>query len=174
MEEVAHIRQFHITVQFAPDGRIIYDRQFKQGSGKGLYGIEVARHLRLPGDVIHDAVKMRNKYFPNSAVPPEPTVSKYNTSLFISKCEIQECTNKAVHTHHIRYQSEAIHGLVDGYLDINHKDNLIGLCEKHHNEVHHGNKEGMQLIIFNRDRYEYRRILRSLDRKIEIPTDFKV
>lgn len=174
MEEVAHIRQFHITVQFAPDGRIIYDRQFKPGSGKGLYGIEVARHLRLPGDVIHDAVKMRNKYFPNSAVPPEPTVSKYNTSRFISKCEIQECTNKAVHTHHIRYQSEAINGLVDGYLDINHKDNLIGLCEQHHNEVHHGNKEGMQLVIFNRDRYEYRRILRSLDLKIEIPTNLKL
>jgi DNA mismatch repair protein MutS len=173
MEEVAHIRQFHITVQFAPDGRIIYDRQFKPGSGKGLYGIEVARHLRLPGDVIHDAVKIRNKYFPNSAVPPEPTVSKYNTSCFISKCEIRECRNKAVHTHHIRYQSEAINGLVDGYLDINHKDNLIGLCEQHHDEVHHGNKEGMQLIIFNRDRYEYRRILRSLDRKIEIPTNLK-
>jgi DNA mismatch repair protein MutS len=173
MEEVAHIRQFHITVQFAPDGRIIYDRQFKPGSGKGLYGIEVARHLRLPGDVIHDAVKIRNKYFPNSAVPPEPTVSKYNTSCFISKCEIRECRNKAVHTHHIRYQSEAINGLVDGYLDINHKDNLIGLCEQHHDEVHHGNKEGMQLIIFNRERYEYRRILRSLDRKIEIPTNLK-
>jgi DNA mismatch repair protein MutS len=167
MEEVANIPQFHITVQFAPDGRIIYDRQFKPGSGTGLYGIEVARHLRLPGDVVHDAIKLRNKYFPNSSVPVEPVVSKYNSACYISKCGIKGCQRKADHEHHIRYQSEAAgDGLIDGHLDVNHKDNIIGLCEAHHNEVHHGNTKGEQLVIFSRDRYEYRRMLKSLDRKI--------
>jgi DNA mismatch repair protein MutS len=175
MEEVANIRQFHITVQFAPDGRIVYDRQFKPGSGTGLYGIEVARHLRLPGDVVHDAVKLRNKYFPNSAVPVAPVISKYNTACYISKCGIKDCQSKDknIHEHHIRYQSEASDGLIDGYLDVNNKDNLIGLCEEHHNEVHHGNSKGEQLIIFSKDKYEYRRMLKSLERKLDIPGDLR-
>ena len=171
MPEVSHIRQFHITVKFSPDGRIIYDRQIKEGSGTGLYGIEVAKHLRLPPAVLHDAFTIRNKYFPNTAVPPVPVPSKYNHDRFVSKCEIAGCGNSADHTHHIRYQSEAsAAGLVDGYKDINQKDNLIGLCEKHHNDVHHGDGR-QQLVIFSRDHYEYRRMLHSLNRKIEIPNN---
>jgi DNA mismatch repair protein MutS len=168
MPEVAHIRQFHITVKFSSDGRIIYNRQFQPGSGTGLYGIEVAKHLRLPGDVLHDALTLRNKYFPNTEVPPVPVASRYNAERFISRCEISGCLNKADHTHHIRYQCEAKDGLVDGHRDINNKDNLIGLCTTHHDEVHHG-RDGMQLVIFSRDHYEYRKMLKSLDKKIEIP-----
>jgi DNA mismatch repair protein MutS len=169
MPEVSHIRQFHITVQFSSDGRIIYDRQIKEGSGTGLYGIEVAKHLRLPQEVLHDAFMIRNKYFPNTEIPPVPVPSKYNTERYVSKCEIAGCVNPADHTHHIRYQSEATLGLIDGFKDINQKENLIGLCEKHHTEVHHGTADGKeQLVIFSRLKYEYRRMLHSLNRKIEI------
>jgi DNA mismatch repair protein MutS len=165
------LRQYHITVKFSLDGRIIYDRQIKPGSGMGLYGIEVAKHLRLPVNVLHDAFAIRNKYFPNSAVPPTPVPSKYNSERFISTCEIKGCESKADHTHHIRYQSEASSaGLIDGNKELNHKDNLIGLCEKHHDEVHHGINGETQLVIFSRTHYEYRRMLHSLNLKIQIPT----
>jgi DNA mismatch repair protein MutS len=172
MPEVSHIRQYHITVKFSSDGRIIYDRQIKDGSGTGLYGIEVAKHLRLPPAVLHDAFTIRNKYFPNTAVTPVPVQSKYNSEKFVSKCEIAGCSSKADHTHHIRYQSEASAGLIDGFKDMNQKENLIGLCEQHHNHVHHGTEDGTeQLVIFSRMKYEYRRMLHSLNRKIEIPTN---
>jgi DNA mismatch repair protein MutS len=173
MPELEHIRQFHITVKFSPDGRIIYDRQIKEGSGTGLYGIEVAKHLRLPTQVLHDAFMIRNKYFFNSQAPATPVPSKYNRDKFVSKCEIRGCENKAEHTHHIRYQCEAsADGLIDGHIDVNHKDNLIGLCEKHHEDVHHGSDD-KQLVIFSRVQYEYRRLLRSLQCEIQIPTDLK-
>ena len=170
MPEIENIRQYHITVKFDMDGVIDYDRQIKPGSGTGLYGIEVAKHLRLPNDVLTEAFKIRNKYFSTATdvAVHVPVKSRYNSDIYISMCEIKSCCNRATCTHHIRYQSEAKDGLIDGYIDMNNAENLIGLCEEHHNHVHNGNGEGMQLIIFNRKKYEYRRMLRSLDMNIVV------
>lgn len=168
--ELNNVALRHLTVDFNDD-RIIYDRKMQPGSGQGLYGLEVAKHLKLPDSVIDQAYCIRNKYFrDNSNRPVQPKTSRYNADIVLTKCSITDCQTTAAHTHHIRYQSEAdAHGMVCPGMHKNHPDNLVGLCELHHEEVHHGNTKGLQLIIFGystgRDKkllYEYRKILKSM------------
>lgn len=62
--------------------------------------------------------------------------SKYNSKKIIIFCEINECSNLAEHTHHILEQQNADKNGFVGHIRINHKSNLVGLCEKCHNKVH--------------------------------------
>ena len=63
--------------------------------------------------------------------------SKYNSKKTILFCEINECDNRADHTHHILEQQHAKKGFV-GHVRLNHQANLVGLCESCHNKVHEG------------------------------------
>ena len=67
--------------------------------------------------------------------------SRYNTELLLGICSIKGCKQKAIDTHHIKPQKDADkHNNIDHH----HKNalhNVIGLCEQHHHEIHHGNLE---------------------------------
>lgn len=161
--EIGKINQYHLSIHYDnKHDSIIYDRIMKPGSGQGLYGIEVAKFLQLPLHIVESAYKIRNKYYTSTPVKK----SNYNSSMLISKCKIQECNKNADHTHHIRYQCEAdSNGYVTESMHKDNKDNLVGLCETHHNHVHLGTNN-QQLIIFGysgtRLQYEYRKHLNSL------------
>lgn len=62
--------------------------------------------------------------------------SKYNSKKIIIFCEIKECINLADHTHHILEQHTADENGFVGHVRVNHKANLVGLCESCHNKVH--------------------------------------
>lgn len=62
--------------------------------------------------------------------------SKYNAKKIVIFCEIKECSNMANHTHHILEQQYADKNGFIGHIRINHKANLVGLCESCHNKVH--------------------------------------
>lgn len=161
----------HLAVTFDND-KIIYDRIMQDGSGQGLYGIEVAKHLNLPADVLACAYQIRKKYFSEKEVVSAKK-SKYSKNLVLLSCAIRECVQKAVHTHHIRYQCEAdAKGYVKAGMHKDDNDNLAPLCEQHHSEVHHGTSEGQQLVIFGyegkRLNYTYRKKLNSLHKKIHV------
>lgn len=116
----------------------------KPGSGLGLYGIEVAKHLRLPENVLNDAYAIRNKYFSTNVKLSELRPSRYNAKVIVTKCKVPDCHEDATETHHIRYQAAG--QTVDG----SHKnvsDNLAPLCERHHQMTHTGH-EGEVLVIF--------------------------
>ena len=139
-----NISQFHLSVSFKND-TIIYDRYMKPGSGLGRYGIEVAKFLKLPADVLHTAYTLRNKYYTLEEPPLE--ASRYNTEFILHKCGV--CNAAAVETHHIKFQSEED---TDGFIGINkmkknNLHNLVGLCRLHHDMVHHTNTDE-ELIIF--------------------------
>ena len=150
IREIKDIKHYHLTVDFK-DGSIVYNRHMKEGSGLGLYGIEVAKHLRIPEVVLFQAYAIRNKYFREEGAPL-PTeahrTSRYNSSVIVSHCKVPQCTAPAEHTHHIRYQSEySDTGTVDG----SHKDlpdNLAPLCKMHHDMVHGHGHGHTCLVIF--------------------------
>jgi DNA mismatch repair protein MutS len=144
-----NIKHYHLTVEFEGD-KIIYNRLMKEGSGLGLYGIEVAKHLKLPAQVLEDAYSIRNKYFSQTPKLSDMRESRYNSKVLVSHCKIPNCNEKAVEVHHIRYQSEGV--LIDGHHK-NNKDNLVPLCQGHHDQVHgHGHGHGRDaaeiLVIF--------------------------
>jgi len=163
--ELERLQLYHLTIDYEDD-KIIYDRKLKKGSGKCLYGLEVAKHLRLPKDVIAQAYAIRDRYYRDSEAVVTKT-SRYNADKVINKCGIKNCKQSAEHTHHIRYQSEANDiGYVTESMHKNNKDNLVGLCYNHHQHVHIGDDEGQQLVIFGYNnselKYKYRRMLKSL------------
>lgn len=191
--DLGQVRQFHLTIHFDGD-TIIYDRIMQSGSGKGLYGIEVARNLRLPEIVVLKACSIRDKYYGEAdaetgsssssslKLSPNPSTkskikikpSIYNKKRYMISCAIKGCGSGADHTHHIYYQSEADENdVIGGHIVKNHKDNLVSLCEKHHKHVHACDENDKQLVIFgyigNNLNYEYRKKLHSLDKNIIIP-----
>ncbi|MCG3664649.1 hypothetical protein L5F09_02690 [Aliarcobacter butzleri] len=62
--------------------------------------------------------------------------SRYNNKKILVICEIKECDNVADHTHHILEQHKADKNGFIGHIRVNHKANLVGLCESCHNKVH--------------------------------------
>jgi len=150
--EIDTVKQYHLTVSHDDEtDKIIYDRALEPGSGKCLYGLEVAKHLKLPMNVLNQAYNIRDKYYSDKHANISNTgtkVSNYNSDRIINKCAIKECQTSAQHTHHIRYQSEAdANDYVTVSMHKNNKVNLVGLCETHHKEVHNGNN-GKQLVIY--------------------------
>lgn len=100
--ELPKIKLYHLTIDYQ-DNKIIYDRKLKPGSGKCLYGLEVAKHLRLPDEVMEQAYSISDRYYSDKSIITIKT-SKYNAEKVINKCGISICDKSAEHTHHIRYQ----------------------------------------------------------------------
>ena len=54
------------------------------------------------------------------------------------ECSLPDCTNKVEDTHHIKEQHTADS---NGFIDTIHKNNgsnLLPLCKRCHNDIHHG------------------------------------
>lgn len=149
MEEVTqlpNVKHYYLSVDFDGD-QIVYNRVMKPGSGLGQYGIEVAKHLRLPQSVLDDARTIRNRYFSETQGIEAYRVSRYNSNVIVHKCMI--CKKKAKDTHHILHQAEAHDNHIVGSHK-NVKDNLVPLCQIHHDMVH-GTPDpntGKILVIF--------------------------
>jgi len=132
------LKAYHLTVKYE-NGKLIYDRELKEGVGDKIYGITVAEQV------------ISNKEFKNIMVDVKKELiddnknikySKYNNSLIMDKCEI--CGNKNKNeliTHHINFQKDCENGFVKNkqYIKMNDIINLVCICEKCHNKIHHGN-----------------------------------
>jgi DNA mismatch repair protein MutS len=166
MEEVLcleNVKHYHLSIDFSGD-QIVYCRTMKSGSGLGLYGIEVAKHLRIPSNVLEKAYEIRNKYYSDTTKLSDLKQSRYNSNVVLSNCKVSDCKSKAAHSHHIRLQ--AIGDVVDG----NHKDNadnIVPLCEHCHHMTHGKTKDDQILVIFGYHQdgsldYKYRKKHSSL------------
>jgi hypothetical protein len=120
-------------------GKIIYDRQLKEGRGSSLYGIEVCRSLKLPVEFLKMANQVRQELQEESFFVVEPKRSKYNEDVFVSSCQL--CSKPAKETHHLRPQKE---GNPFGLLHA--RFNLMVLCEECHLKQHHGDKVAQTYI----------------------------
>ena len=154
--ELPNMRQYHLTISLirSRDGtdedEIVYNRKLEPGAGLGLYGIEVAKHLRLHADVVKTAYDIRNKYF-SSKSGTSLNTSRYNTAVVMHRCRVPGCDQPATETHHIIEQSESDHTGHIGHIHKNNPENLAPLCEVHHNMVHHGVSimgDRVALVIF--------------------------
>jgi DNA mismatch repair protein MutS len=128
---------YHFKVSYK-DNDVIYDRNLLKGKGPKLYGIEVATNIISNKQFIDNCYNYRKKIL---NLEGECHSSKYNSKIKVEKCEI---CNKypdyqgELHVHHINEQECA-----DKYDNIDHikknsVGNLVVLCKKHHEMVHHG------------------------------------
>lgn len=140
---------FHLQVTRNPETNVLtYDRDLTPGCGDSLYGLEVARAMRLPDSFLVLANRIRNKLTGIKDVR-----SRYNSEMFLRWCGV--CGAGAVEVHHIKFQSEADDKGFIGHFHKNDLMNLVGLCQRCHKQVHKGRltiskwqetSEGFELI----------------------------
>ena len=130
-----NLKCIHLTVQYDKiSGDLIYDRKIKDGSGDNMYGLEVCKSLNLSDDFLEFANNIRIKYNKPDKLLIENSVTRYNTEKIRGLCEV--CGE---------YQGTEIHHLIQqkdtdlsnfNKKNINHKANLINICEGCHDNIH--------------------------------------
>ena len=101
-----------------------------------MYGLEVCRGLDMDAEFLQRAVQIRKQFFSEDG---KATVSSYNPTLIVSKCEV--CGGKTgLETHHIVPQAVAKENgkTISPGKHMNTKENLVCLCDVCHTEHHMG------------------------------------
>lgn len=133
---VSYIDVKHIHIEIDRNNRIVYERKLKDGRGHSTYGIEVCKSLDMPAEFMLVAENVRKETTGMDILIVEPVQSKYNPSLYMTGCVV--CGEKAVDTHHIKYQCQSDE---DGFFRDFHKNikhNLAPLCKTCHDREHNG------------------------------------
>ena len=138
IKNISNLSIKHLSVNMN-GGEIIYGRKLSDGNGYTSYGIEVCNTLNMPKEFIEECYKIRNILRDLECILPTKT-SRYNSSLYITKCSICGST-KNLHTHHKEPQKNAdVNGIItiDGKAPFhkNNRHNLKILCENCHIEYH--------------------------------------
>lgn len=131
----AQLGIFHLSVERdLKTGVLVYKRDLQPGCGDSLYGLEVARAMKLPQEFLDRAMIIRKEILNEREFIGKSCV--YNAEMFLTTCGV--CQEEAVEVHHIRPQKEADS---DGYIDHFHKNklrNMVGLCTACHKKVTFG------------------------------------
>ena len=140
IDNLEKVKQYHLRVEFNKENKkLIYHRKLENGSGSAIYGLEVCKAMDLPNEFIDMANTIRKGLMNIDPEILESKKSQYNSNLYMDKCSI--CGAKAIDTHHIKPQEDADE---NNYIEGMHKNtlsNLVILCEKCHNNTHHGTLE---------------------------------
>jgi DNA mismatch repair protein MutS len=143
-EEIKELNRLsikHMSVSFDREtGKLLYDRKLKEGVGLKFYGLIVCKSLYMPTDFLETAFNLRNKYFPENLGTLSHNVSSYNSKKIRGMCEIcNEIVGEEIH--HINQQKDADENDFIGSFHKNVKANLMSLCSRCHDKIHHIKKE---------------------------------
>ena len=140
----------HMAVIFDREkGVLFYDRKLRDGPGDNMYGLEVCKSLNLPESFLELAHNIRMKYHPKSGSVLSLKTSHYNSKKIVGICEM--CKEEmGEEVHHLQHQVDADE---DGIIKIKnlapfHKNkvaNLVTLCEKCHDKMHHSYGEDVPM-----------------------------
>jgi DNA mismatch repair protein MutS len=132
------MKTWHLKVRYDPIAdRLIYERTLTPGPGSSLYGLEVARAMNLPEEVLQIAQTIRRTLL-GTANDSEAIRSHWNSGIALRKCEL--CFKEIVkdlEVHHIRHRKDT----VDGIKVQDHVRNLIVVCVDCHDKHHAGHLE---------------------------------
>jgi DNA mismatch repair protein MutS len=134
------IKHLKITLDEAND-MLIYDRNLLDGQGDTFYGLQVAKYLMKDMFFNQRTTEILNEYdiLTNNISIENQKNSKYNSNLYINKCEICKSTEK-LETHHIIWQKDFINNINNNnyYIHKNDISNLVILCLSCHDQVDKG------------------------------------
>ena len=94
--------------------------------------------MGLEDDFLEEAFNIRNE-ITNEILGTFFNIkpSKYNQNIRIDRCQV--CQGPGDDVHHIKFQCTADNNGKIGSIDKNRESNLVVLCKKCHNSVHHPN-----------------------------------
>jgi DNA mismatch repair protein MutS len=122
--------------------KLIYDRTLHPGSGTTLYGIEVAKAMHIPLEIIDAAFNYRRTLEGETTVS-EAKKSQWNPAIILHTCERCKCKIKnELEVHHIKQRKDAdSNGRFEDGSHQNDLKNLIVLCKSCHDAHHRGEFE---------------------------------
>jgi len=140
LSQLSSLSVWHLKVRYDPvTDRLIYERTLAPGPGSSLYGLEVARAMNLPEEVLTLAHSLRRELL-GTRSELEASGSAWNPDIRRRACEV--CGSAIVRdleVHHIRPRAEANeHGVFNDGSQQNHVRNLILVCSSCHDKSHTG------------------------------------
>ena len=160
LKSLEKIKLYHMSVLYDNERkRLIYDRKLKEGPGESMYGLEVCKSLNLPNEFLDRAHELRIKYNDTHKSILDMDISNYNSKKLKNFCEI--CREKmGIEIHHLQYQmdSKKKNKFIENNnnnFHMNHKANLISICNDCHDEIHRNGyrfkfvKTGNNYELFN-------------------------
>jgi len=151
IKKLTNIKICHLSVDYDDKtDNLIFNRELQPGPGSSDYGLTVAKYIIKDKEFISLAQKIKNKFkgIIDKILPTK--TSKYNSDLYIDKCQIcgkqnNELDDKIgkLDTHHILNQKDCKEGfsLEKTHIQKDAKSNLVVLCKLCHHKVHHGQME---------------------------------
>lgn len=135
--KVWHLRVRHDT---ATD-RLMYDRTLHPGPGSSLYGLEVAKAMGIPIEVLTTAHEIRRSLTGEVTVADGPA-STWNAAVQRRACEIcSAAILRDLEVHHIQPRASATGGRLADGTNMNNLRNLIVVCQTCHDAHHAGELE---------------------------------
>jgi DNA mismatch repair protein MutS len=134
------LKVWHLKVRYDPAAdRLIYERVLTPGAGSTLYGLEVARAMNIPDDVLDLAHKIRREMLGTAAANEAP-LSDWNKAIARRACEMCGCDIvRDLEVHHIQPRESANRsGRLEDGTHQNHVRNLVVVCAKCHDRHHSG------------------------------------
>ena len=136
------LRIWHLRVRYdvAAD-RLIYERTLQPGPGSSLYGLEVAKAMAVPLEVLETAHRLRRELLGTATEETAP-MSSWNTVIqrrVCERCGSDKVRELEVHHREERVTADALGRLPDG-TSMNAIRNLVVLCEACHTEHHAGHE----------------------------------
>jgi DNA mismatch repair protein MutS len=138
VSEDPKLKIWHLHVEYDQRlDKLVYHRILREGSGSSLYGLEVAKAMRIPNDILEDAIRFR-KSLAGEAELSESVGSSWNSNMIRIKCEKCGITEiKGLEVHHIKARHHANDlGHLKDLSNVHSRANLVVLCDKCHDEEH--------------------------------------
>ena len=140
VSELPGLRVWHLRVRYdAATDRLLYDRTLHPGAGSSLYGLEVAKAMALPLEVLEDAHAIRRALAGTTAAGDAPA-SSWNAAVVRRECELcHAAILRDLEVHHIQERATATAAgrLADG-THMNSLRNLVVVCQTCHDRHHAG------------------------------------
>jgi DNA mismatch repair protein MutS len=134
------LRVWHLRVRYdAATDRLVYDRTLHPGAGSSLYGLEVAKAMALPLEVLEAAHAIRRE-LTGTVAAGAAAPSEWNAVICRRACEVCGLgIVRDLEVHHIRPRAAAGPGgrFEDGS-NMNDVRNLIVVCQGCHDRHHAG------------------------------------
>lgn len=128
-----HLGVWHLRVHYdASTDTLVYDRTLHRGPGSTLYGLEVARAMHLPHEILKEAHAFRRMLQGETALE-DAKASSWNSQVVRKECELCKAQFvRDLEVHHIQPRKEGIN---------NDLRNLIVVCQVCHDKHHAGQLE---------------------------------
>jgi len=140
VKDLKNLASVHLSVRYDRDNdKLIFDRILQAGSGSSVYGLEFAHSLHMDEKFLEMAVNIRKELshdYDDIELLTQKKTSTYNKKLFVTRCTI--CKKEVNDVHHISPQQLANETGHIAHFHKDHKYNLLPLCKKCHDDIHHG------------------------------------